>query len=736
MILAHHPTTRTVIGGMVSFCLLLQACSPNPIVHVPPATITTVVETATADVPDPKSTPQPEQVPTTEPAGLPHVTTQPTTMVRSTSVPTAVPSGYYESQKAKVSLEIPPRWKVTSEATSLTLDNTAAELGATITIEATNDGTTLPILVKLVKDNFNKDGAKLTESESGDAELADGVKAHYTDLIASGSRVIAMRVILAHTNGVDVSIVIYGKNPAALKSGNADITSLIKTIRPQFLLYGLDHRHTLIMAGGSPDPEGLDPARVTGSAADDVGLLFAGLVRLDQNLRVVADLADDWVVAPDGGTYTFTLRADAAFKDGRSITADDVLFSIERAADPRTKSNTARTYLGDIVGVKEMLDGGAGRVSGVSVVDPRTVVIRLDAPKPYFLLKLAYPTSFVVDRFDVTKGPEWMFKPNASGPYITREFVRDEVFVFERNPNYHAPAAIPFIVHLARVRGSLISLYQAGTIDIGGVSQDEADRINSTPGDVLAGQLHSVVGMCTTFVLFDVNQAPMDDIAVRKAFAQAIDWQKVNQAIRLSHPILATTILPPGMPGSRTLPPRLKYDIAAARSTLAGSRYAARLPKITITQSGNGNEVSPFISSLIQQWHDALGAEIELLSVDSRIFSKNLRESHGQIVPYGWCADYPDPENFLDVLFHSTSNFNESGFKNQAMDALLEQARVEPDGEQRLKLYWQVEDYLLDNVIAVPRLHSNSNTLIRPYVQNWPTLPIGVKAQLAELVGK
>ncbi|MDO8569062.1 MAG: ABC transporter substrate-binding protein [Dehalococcoidales bacterium] len=150
--------------------------------------------------------------------------------------------------------------------------------------------------------------------------------------------------------------------------------------------------------------------------------VFSGLVSIDRNLKVVPDLAEDWKLSADGKTYTFTLRQNAKFQSGKQVTAQDVKWSIERAADPKTQSSTVDTYLGDIVGVKEKLSGKSQQVSGVRVVDDRTVEITIDAPKAYFISKLVYPTAFVLNRANVESGREWFKTPDGTGPFKLAEY--------------------------------------------------------------------------------------------------------------------------------------------------------------------------------------------------------------------------------------------------------------------------------------------------------------------------
>jgi ABC-type transport system substrate-binding protein len=487
-------------------------------------------------------------------------------------------------------------------------------------------------------------------------------------------------------------------------------------------VYGLDRRETLVQLGGDPDPEDLDPAQAQGSADEYVGHLFSGLVRLSPQLQIQADLAESWAVSPDGKTYTFTLRPGLKFQSGQPLTAADVRYSWERAADPGTESVTAATYLGDILGVKDKLAGQADHIAGVEVVDDRTLKVTLDAPKPYFLAKLTYPTAYVVNRANVEEGGErWMFEPDASGPYTMRQYLADEMLSFDRNEAYYAPARILHLVYIFHPLGSTISLYEAGDIDILPIGAEDAARVRR-PDDPLHSEWASTTSMCTSLLQFDTFQPPMDDPAVRRAFALAVDKNTLIERFTEYLDLPAVSILPPAMPGYSTGGlPQFEHDPDAARAALAESTYADTLPPIVLT---SGFEPGDFINALAEMWRTTLGAK-SAWNFSTAQLHQAAHDHHGHIVSYGWCADYPDPENFLDILFHSESGFNVAGYDNPEADKLLEQARTEADPARRLALYHQAETMILAEDASLPLIHWVYDALVKPYVQGFTLTPMG-----------
>ncbi|MCI0845361.1 MAG: hypothetical protein J4N87_08370, partial [Chloroflexi bacterium] len=163
------------------------------------------------------------------------------------------------------------------------------------------------------------------------------------------------------------------------------------------------------------DPPTLDPHLTTDvNSAVYAVEIFGGLMTIDKNLAIVGDLAESWEVSPDGRTTTFRIHPDATFHDGRKVTANDIKWSLERAADPLTEAFNASVFLGDIVGVRQKLSGASTAISGVRVINDSTLTITIDAPKPYFLSKLTYPVSFVLDQQNVESGRDWIFEPNGT----------------------------------------------------------------------------------------------------------------------------------------------------------------------------------------------------------------------------------------------------------------------------------------------------------------------------------
>ncbi len=481
----------------------------------------------------------------------------------------------------------------------------------------------------------------------------------------------------------------------------------------------------LVLEGGESDNlRDYDPATTHGSGDK---LAFSGLVSFDPRLNLTPDLAGSWEINSAGTVYTFHLRANAKFHDGRAVTAQDVIYSWERAADPNLKSDTVLTYLGDIVGVKDMAAGKANHISGLQALDNHTLQVTIDAPKPYFLLKLTYPTAFVVDKANVESGSDWVHHPNGTGPYKLVEWTTRQRIVYQRNESFYlSMPSIPYVV-INLYTGNPQSLYESGEVDIAGVYS--IDRFLD-PTEPLHNQLLTGVDLCTGYIVFDTTRPPFDDVNVRKAFSEAFNRQQYIDVVMNGHALPAIGLYPPGLPGFNVALQGLPYDPAQARQLLQQSKYGSNLPPIVYTDAGLGSYINADVAALAQMWKQNLGVTITVENIEPNYYLDEIYSGHhGQLFGGGWCADYPDPENFADILFHTGSQQNNGGYSNPALDELLERARVEQDVTKRIALYQQAEQMIVNDAPVLFTVHSLSYQLVKPYVKGYVFTPIDISIE-------
>ena len=479
------------------------------------------------------------------------------------------------------------------------------------------------------------------------------------------------------------------------------------------------------------DPPTLDPHKTSDTtSAFIIGEVYSGLVTLNTDLQIVPDIAERWEISEDGTVYTFHLLPDAKFADGKPVTAQDFVYSLNRAANPELASPVARTYLSDIVGVTEVLDGEATEISGVRAIDERTIEFTIDAPKAYFLAKLTYPTAFVVDRANVEAGGDrWTDSPNSTGPFMLKEYKIGEHIILERNDNfYREPAYIDRVVfNLAG--GQAMALYENDEIDITGVSIFDLERLKD-PNEPLSKELKiAPPGFSVSYIGFNVDEPPFDDVHFRRALNLAIDKELIANEVLAGLRVPAYGILPPGFPGYTEGIEGLAFDEEKAKEEMAMSKYAdpATRPRIILSVTGTGGDIGIDMQVILEMWKNTLGVEVEIQQVEWATYLQDLNRRNFQVYALGWAADYPDPQDFLDILFHTESETNHGAYSNPEVDALLEEARVERDGNKRVELYNKAEQMIIDDAAWVPLWYdSERNLLLKPHIKDYRLVPMTI----------
>ena len=480
------------------------------------------------------------------------------------------------------------------------------------------------------------------------------------------------------------------------------------------------------------DPPTLDPHLTSDTTSAGIVVeIFSGLVALNTDVQLVPDIAERWEISEDGMVYTFFLRENAKFHDGKPITASDFKWSIERAVNPETASPVADTYLADIVGVDDALEGLTSDVSGVKVIDDHTLQITIDAPKVYFLAKLTYPTAYVLDRENVEAGGRnWTDTPNGSGPFRLKEYRIGERIILERNENFYRepPYLDRIVMNLAG--GQSMAMYENDEIDITGVGLFDLDRVLDPNEELNKELIVALPGFSVSYVGFNTSMPPFDDTKFRQALNHAVNKELIATEVLSGLVVPAYGVLPPGFPGYNPNLQGLTYDGDLARRLLAESRYpdAETRPRIVVTVPGTGGTIGLDLEVVIEMWKQELGVEVEIQQVEWATYLQDLDQSKFQaFAGLGWEADYPDPQDFLDILFHSESSINHGGYSNSEVDQILEVARIEPDAVKRIQLYQQVEELIINDAAWMPLWFNGERyVLIKPHVRDYRVTPMTI----------
>ncbi len=487
--------------------------------------------------------------------------------------------------------------------------------------------------------------------------------------------------------------------------------------------------HVLTIPGG--DPPTLDP-HLSGDATSAVYVveIFSGLVAYDIDLNLVPDIAESWDVSDDGTVYTFHLRDGVKFHNGKPVRAQDFKWSFERACDFKTGSSTADTYLGDIIGCRDKLRGKTSEVSGVQVIDDQTLQITIDAPKAYFLAKLTYPTAYVLDQENVERGGRtWTENPNGTGPFMLASMDFGEKIVLRKNENYYRdPKPRLDRINFSLSGGSAMIRYENDELDATPVGLADIERVTD-PTNPLNAELMSGTRLSVFYIGFNVNKPPFDDPKVRQAFNLALNKEKIVSVVYKETVPIANGIVPPGIPNysNPDLVP-LGYDPQKALELISESKYGdvSEFPDITLYTTGAGGSPARITEALVATYKEELGVDISIQQTDWPTFLSDITQAENpyQMYQLGWIADYPDPQNFLDLLFHTGSQQNHMGYSNPQVDALLDEAGLEQDPQKREQLYRQVEQLIINDAPWVPLYFDFEQWLVKPYVKGFAIPPM------------
>jgi oligopeptide transport system substrate-binding protein len=489
---------------------------------------------------------------------------------------------------------------------------------------------------------------------------------------------------------------------------------------------GPPRRGGVLRLGAADDPHTLDPARGYDTASWSFELmLFDTLVAYDAGTNLVPALAASWEQSPDGRHYTFRLRPDVRFSTGRPLVAADVKFSLERLLKPTIHSQGAEFFSG-LEGAADFAAGRATEVRGIAAAAPDRVELTLREPDPLFLHKLAMPFASVVDPETVARVGDDAFAqhPVGTGAFRLAEWVYGQRLRLERNP-YYFRAGLPYLDGVEVTIGVSDQLawfkYQRGELDLAGIPSAEFARVVADPR--YQPLLLRRTTLTTQYLGMNCALSPFDDVAVRRALNRAVDKQRLLALID-GRGVVAEAILPPDMPGyDPTLRP-YAFDPAGARAELAAAGHAHGF---ATTLWATRDDTTLRIAQSIQQDLRAVGIALAIKPVDFPALLEAVRRP-GMVPLFlmGWEADFPDPSNFLAVLFHSRNREtnNNTFFADPAVDRLLDEAEPLPAGPARWQRYHDAEVRILADAPWVPLVHPASFAVRHPRVRNYRLHPL------------
>ena len=487
-------------------------------------------------------------------------------------------------------------------------------------------------------------------------------------------------------------------------------------------------REAILVRGGGPEPDSLDPQKARGFEAQSILRdLCEGLTTLDKKAAVAPGVARSWSASLDGLTYTFNLRREARWSNGDPVVAADFVAGLRRLADPATGSAYAQ-YIDVIANASDVV---AGRQSvdtlGVAAPDDQTVIIKLATAAPYLPTLLSHPSTCPVHRPTLQQHPEAIARPGVmvgNGAFVLSEWVPGGYILAMRNAHYWNDTA----TRLAGVKYLLISdenaelaRYRGGELQVTFVvPRGQFDWIRAN----LADQLHISPQLSTYYYGFNLRRAPFkDQPKLRRALSLVIDREKLTRLVLRVGELPAYGWVPPGMDDYTSqsfdyaaLP--MATRLAEAQRLYRECGYSPEKP-LTFELRYNAGEVHTKLAvAIASMWKEAFGVEARLTQVEFKSLLQDIDRGDVEMFRSSWVGDYNDAYTFAQVL-KSDFGVNLTHYASPRYDALLRGAALQQDPLLRGALLEEAERVMLADHPLVPLYFYVNKHLVKPEVIGW-----------------
>ncbi|GEM76364.1 ABC transporter substrate-binding protein [Vibrio sagamiensis] len=484
-----------------------------------------------------------------------------------------------------------------------------------------------------------------------------------------------------------------------------------------------------LVRGNGTEVATIDPHKSQGVPESHVIRdLLEGLVNQDANGNTIPGVAESWETA-DNKTFTFHLRKDAKWSNGDPVTADDFVYSWQRAVDPATASPYSwyMEYT-KMKNAKEIVAGKKDKSQlGVKALDAHTLVVELDSPVPYFIMMSGHTTMKPVHKATVEKfGDQWT-KPEhfvGNGAYSLDRWVVNERLVLKRNKQYwdNDKTVLEQVTYLPiENQVTEMNRFLSGEIDFTNeVPLEHFKRLKKEYSESV-----SVVGnLCTYYYLFNTKKAPFDDARVRKAISYTIDRDIVANAIMGQGQKPAYFLTPeitahfnPELPAYGKM--TQKERNAEAIRLLEEAGYGKDNPlKFSLLYNTSENHKKVAIA-LASMWKKSLGLDVTLENQEWKSYLSSKDSGNFEVARAGWCGDYNEASSFL-TLMKSGNNTGGVHYGSKEYDAIMEKAITSTSDAERQALYNQAEALMAKDMPIAPIYQYVRTRLLSPAVGGFP----------------
>jgi oligopeptide transport system substrate-binding protein len=486
----------------------------------------------------------------------------------------------------------------------------------------------------------------------------------------------------------------------------------------------------VVRRGIGGEPASLDPGEATDTFSFEVIRdLYEGLATELPDGTVVPGVASSWTVNAAGTRYSFQLRTDARWSNGRPVRAQDFVTAWTRVVDPKRASPVADT-LRPVAGAAEIIIGRLPPSSlGVTAVRDDLLVVDLDRPAPYFPQLLTHSATFPVysEETATSHNPNtWV----SNGPYVLSNWTPGSSLKLRQNISYwdHANVRIPRVEYIPIPdENAEYRQYRAGQLDI---TQSVPTNALESVRTERPSELYVAPFLATAYYALNLRSPYFaTNLNLRKALALAIDRKALEATILPFGQKPAYGIVPPGTwnyePQSwewNNLPDSERIKEARRLYTAAG--FSAQTPLRLRLLLNSNNSIKQVAVAIASMWKQILGIDTELIDEEYRVFLDSRRDpSRWEVARLGWTADYNDAANFLDTLRSHSAN-NDARYARREFDELLDRAASTAEATDRRRLLQEAESLMLSDYPILPIYFFSSKRLIKPYIEGAKANPL------------
>lgn len=465
------------------------------------------------------------------------------------------------------------------------------------------------------------------------------------------------------------------------------------------------------------------------SGSEIVRDLFEGLYNQDADGNLVPGVALSHTTNDDKTVYTFTLRDNAKWSDGKPVTAGDFVYAWRRLADPATASEY-QWYM-EVMAIKNAGGVMSGDMPveelGVKAIDDHTLEVTLETALPYFALTTTHASTFPTPQWAIeAHGADWIKPENivVNGAYTLTEHVANERLVRERNPMYWdnentiIDKTVTLVINDENVA---LTRYMAGELDRTEIPAGQYPALSQSHPD------EAVVfpRLCSYYYTINVSDnAPefLKDTRVRQALSYAINRDIITEKVLQAGQYPAYTFTPGATAGFEV--PQVDYAgwsqderTAKAIELMSEAGYGKDNP-LDITLIYNTDESHKKVALAVSQmWKQALGVNVTLENQEWKTFLNTRGEQNYEIARAGWCGDYNEASTFLDLV-QSGSGYNDAKYANDMVDSLLADAKTMDNPQPN---YTKVEEIIAADMPIIPIYHYTEDYMLKPsIVGSWP----------------